>query len=169
MQKARASDGRYSGENLSPRSRHLMALLPKPKTVERAAVDDLNNMQAQVAHGMCKIEQIQRLSSSFIKEHFDRIHPGQVIFRLGPAGLDLGGADSYRLQLCDSIYEIFSFFDLNNDERIDVRELRYAFSSMVTMRAKLCSRLQSAELPQTGPYSLPRRPASTARRIRPGP
>ena len=34
-------------------------------------------------------------------------------------------------QLSGSIRETFGFFDLNGDQRLDERELRYAFSSMV--------------------------------------
>ena len=36
-----------------------------------------------------------------------------------------------HLQLSSSIREIYSFFDLNGDKKIDETELRYAFSSMV--------------------------------------
>ena len=55
-----------------------MAILPKPKTFEVTVGLNLNRVQAQIAKDMVKIEQVQILTSSFIKEHFERIPPEQV-------------------------------------------------------------------------------------------
>jgi hypothetical protein len=55
-----------------------MAVLPKPKTFEATVGLNLNRVQAQIAEGLDKIEQVQVLTSSFIKDHFERIPPDQV-------------------------------------------------------------------------------------------
>jgi hypothetical protein len=78
LQKARTCAGIYSGENLSPRSKRLMAILPKPKTYEATVGLNLNRIQAQIAQDMDRIEQVQVLTSSFIRDHFERIPPDQV-------------------------------------------------------------------------------------------
>ena len=79
LQKARSQTGSFKAENLSPRSRRLMAILPKPKTIQATLSSNLNRVQAEIAEDMDKIKQVQVLTSSFIKEHFERIRPGQVI------------------------------------------------------------------------------------------
>ena len=56
-----------------------MAILPKPKTIQATLSSNLNRVQAEIAEDMDKIKQVQVLTSSFIKEHFERIRPGQVI------------------------------------------------------------------------------------------
>ena len=58
-----------------------MAYLPKPKTRQATASMNLNRVQAQIAEDMDKIKQVQLLTSSFIKEHFERIPPDQVFER----------------------------------------------------------------------------------------
>lgn len=55
-----------------------MAFLPKPKTFEATVGVHLNRVQAQIAKDMDKIEQVQLLTSSFMRDHFDRIPPDQV-------------------------------------------------------------------------------------------
>ena len=79
LQKARSQTGSFKAENLSPRSRRLMAILPKPKTIQATLSSNLNRVQAEIAEDMHKIKQVQVLTSSFIKEHFERIRPGQVL------------------------------------------------------------------------------------------
>jgi hypothetical protein len=79
LQKARDDEGEYTTENLSPRSRRLMAVLPKPKSKEETVGLNLNRVNAQIAEGMDKIEKIQTLTSNFIQEHFERIPSDQVL------------------------------------------------------------------------------------------
>jgi hypothetical protein len=113
-----------------------MAVLPKPKSSEETVGLNLNRVQAQIAIGMDKIERIQSLTSDFIKDHFDRIPNEQVLSTrfLEYRRIALNG--SVVPQLSDAIKEMFTVFDLNGDKRIDPRELRFAFSSMV------CPKLQ---------------------------
>ena len=55
-----------------------MVYLPKPKAKHATASLNLNRVQEQIAEDMDKIKQVQLLTSSFIKEHFERIPSGQV-------------------------------------------------------------------------------------------
>ena len=79
-QQARSKEGSFTGENLSPRSKRFMSLLPKPKTPEAMVLLNLKRIKAQVAHGMDQIKSVQSLASSFLKEYFERIPPVQVPF-----------------------------------------------------------------------------------------
>ena len=58
-----------------------MVYLPKPKAKHATASLNLNRVQEQIAEDMDKIKQVQLLTSSFIKEHFERIPPDQVFER----------------------------------------------------------------------------------------
>jgi hypothetical protein len=77
-QHASTDSGSFTGENLSPRSRRLMSLLPKPKNMQDVILCNLNRIQMQVATEMGKIEHVQAVSSSFIREYFARIPPEKV-------------------------------------------------------------------------------------------
>ena len=80
MQHARTQEGCFTGENLSPRSKRLMDLLPKPKTPEATVLLNLKRVKAQVANGMDQIKRVQSLACSFIKEYFERIPADKVQF-----------------------------------------------------------------------------------------
>lgn len=66
-----------------------MAVLPKPKSQVETADLNLHRVQAQIAIDMNKIEQVQILSSSFIKEHFEHTPPDQVFVRVDYETLDI--------------------------------------------------------------------------------
>ena len=78
LQRARTQSGSFRGDNLSPRSRRLMAYLPKPKNLQATVGFNLNRVHTQIAQDLDKIKQVQILASSFIKEHFEKISPEQV-------------------------------------------------------------------------------------------
>lgn len=82
LQRARTRTGAFSGENLSPRSRRLMNILPKPKSYAVTVGLNLNRVQTQITEDLDKMEQVQALISSFIKEYFERISPEKVPFLL---------------------------------------------------------------------------------------
>jgi hypothetical protein len=79
LQLARTKEGDFTGENLSPRSQRLMNLLPKPKTSQAMVLVNLERVKTQVANGMDHVRKVQFLSSSFIREYFERIPPVQVV------------------------------------------------------------------------------------------
>jgi uncharacterized protein involved in type VI secretion and phage assembly len=72
FQKARQTDG------ISPRSRRLLHLLPKPKNEIDKALARLTHVQGQMTQAMNEIQKIQQITSTFLKRHFELIPTEQV-------------------------------------------------------------------------------------------
>jgi len=131
-QQARGSDDKYDGRDLSPRSKRLMSLLPKPKTITERVRDNLQRVQGQVASGLDQIQKVHSIASSFTRQHFARIPREHV--RINPPCIVPQSKMNVRglMQLFGAIREIFQAFDLNGDKLLDAKELRHALECMVT-------------------------------------
>jgi hypothetical protein len=76
-QKARVEDGGFTDQNISPRSKHLMSILPRPKPFGKA-LKRMEDSQRRTAKNVENQDEVQALTGTFIRKTFESVDPEQV-------------------------------------------------------------------------------------------